>query len=184
MGRRLESLAFHSSWLSLWHPSSLSWFYISYSMLALAYPLFVTKHKIFISAMSIVTRTQLTGNTSLFRSPLYNRGFCWITFESVGNEKGWVSKLDTQPLNPGPRVSSLSYPEHLSPTYRTHTLGCWLAVLHGYALGIFHFSLGSTFHTVCLHLSNPLFVTKHKLFVSAMSIVSSHLLQLYRPSER
>jgi hypothetical protein len=34
-------------------------------MLALVYPLFVTKHKLFVPAMSIVTHTQLTGNTSL-----------------------------------------------------------------------------------------------------------------------
>ena len=39
-------------------------------MLALVYLLFVTKHKLFVPAMSIVTHTQLTGNTSLLCSPI------------------------------------------------------------------------------------------------------------------
>lgn len=82
---------------------------------------------------------------------------------------------DIQPsLIPIPTVSALalSYPEHLSPTYRADALSCWLSILHGYRLGILHFSLGSAFHTICLHWSTSLFVTKHKLFGAAMSIVS------------
>ena len=56
-----------------------------------------------------------------------------------------------------PTVSALalSYPEHLSPAYRADALSRWLSILHGYRLGILHFSLGSTFHTVCLHWSTP-----------------------------
>ena len=51
---------------------------------------------------------------------------------------------------------SLAYPEHLRPTYGTHTLGCRLAILHGYALGILHFPFSTTFHTICLHSLPPL----------------------------
>ena len=41
--------------------------------------------------------------------------------------------------------------EHLSSACGTCTLSSWLAVLHGYALGVFHLSLGATFDTVRLH---------------------------------
>ncbi len=46
----------------------------------------------------------------------------------------------------------LSYSKHLSTACWAHTLSCWLPVLHSNRFGILHFSLGSAFHTVCLHL--------------------------------
>jgi hypothetical protein len=53
---------------------------------------------------------------------------------------------------------ALAYSEHLGPTYGTHTLSGRPAVLHGYALGIFHFPLGTALHAVCLHLFTSLFI--------------------------
>jgi hypothetical protein len=50
---------------------------------------------------------------------------------------------------------ALSYPEHLCPTHRTHTLSCQLAILHRYCLWVFHFSFHTTFHTICFHGSPP-----------------------------
>ena len=52
---------------------------------------------------------------------------------------------------PGISASTLPNPVHFSPTYRAHALSCWLPILHGYRLGVFHFPFGSAFHTVCLH---------------------------------
>ena len=49
----------------------------------------------------------------------------------------------------------LSNSEHLGSADRTRTLGSRFAVLHGYALGIFHFSLCLVFNAVCLHLITP-----------------------------
>ena len=46
---------------------------------------------------------------------------------------------------------ALTYPEHLGAADRAYTLGCWSAIFHGYCLGILHFPLGSTLHTVGLH---------------------------------
>jgi hypothetical protein len=78
--------------------------------------------------------------------------------------KGWMSSFaDTQPscyfanwnisLNSG----LFTYPEHLGPTYGTHTLSGRPAILHDYASGVLHFSLGAALHTVCLHLFTSLF---------------------------
>ena len=49
-------------------------------MLALVYLLFVTKHKPFVSAMSIVTHTHSTGNTSLNCVMLKTGAGCGIVF--------------------------------------------------------------------------------------------------------
>ena len=46
---------------------------------------------------------------------------------------------------------TLANSEHLGAAYGASTLGCRLIVLHGYALGIFHFPFGAAFHAVCLH---------------------------------
>ena len=54
------------------------------------------------------------------------------------------------------RSLTLAYPEHLGPTRRTDTLSRWPAILQGYSLGVFHFLLSATFHTVCLHTTNLL----------------------------
>ena len=51
--------------------------------------------------------------------------------------------------------SALSYSEHLGATGWTYALSCWLAILHGYTLGVLHFSLGSAFHTIGLHVFTP-----------------------------
>jgi len=53
-------------------------------------------------------------------------------------------------------VSTLSYSEHLSPTYGAYTLSRRFAILHSYGLSILHFPFGTTLHTVCLHsLTSP-----------------------------
>jgi hypothetical protein len=54
-------------------------------------------------------------------------------------------------------VLALSYSKHLGATRGAYALGCWLAVSHGDAFGIFHFLFGAAFHAVCLHLSTSLF---------------------------
>ncbi len=54
-------------------------------------------------------------------------------------------------------VLALSYSKHLGATRGAYALGCWLAVFHGDAFGIFHFLFGAAFHAVCLHLSTSLF---------------------------
>jgi len=48
-------------------------------MLAFVYLLFITKHRLFVSAMSIVTHTRLTGNTSLLCSVGHISVFCYLT---------------------------------------------------------------------------------------------------------
>ena len=52
---------------------------------------------------------------------------------------------------------ALADSEHFRATGRAYTLGCWLAVFHGDAFGVFHFLLGTAFHAVCLHLLTSLF---------------------------
>ena len=41
--------------------------------------------------------------------------------------------------------------EHLGPAGRAHTLGGWLAVLHGNALGVPDFFLGSALNAIGFH---------------------------------
>ena len=52
---------------------------------------------------------------------------------------------------------TLTDSEHFRATGRAYALGCWRAVFHGDALGIFHFLFGTAFHVVCLHLLTSLF---------------------------
>ena len=52
---------------------------------------------------------------------------------------------------------TFSYPEYLSPTYRTHTLSCRPAILHGYGPGISNLSFGAAFDTIGLHQVTLLF---------------------------
>ena len=79
--------------------------------------------------------------------------------------KGWVSlSTDTQPFsgsatrNISFKPSLFPYSEHLGPTYGTCALSGRPAVLHDYASGIPHFSFGTAFHAVCLHLFTSLFI--------------------------
>jgi hypothetical protein len=46
---------------------------------------------------------------------------------------------------------TFTYPEYFSTTHWACTLGCGLAVLHGYCFRILHLPLSSAFYTVCLH---------------------------------
>ena len=48
--------------------------------------------------------------------------------------------------------SAFSYSEHLGATGWAYALRCWFAILHSYTLGILHFSFGSAFHTIGLHV--------------------------------
>ena len=51
--------------------------------------------------------------------------------------------------------SALSYSEHLGATGWAYALSCWFAILHSYTLGVLHFSFGSAFHTIGLHVFTP-----------------------------
>ena len=51
---------------------------------------------------------------------------------------------------------TLAYPEHLGPTYRAYTLGCWPTILHDYSLSVLHFPFGPALHTICLHFSTSI----------------------------
>ena len=59
-------------------------------------------------------------------------------------------------MMPAVPALTLPYSEHLGATSRAHTLGRRLTVLHGYGLGILHFSLRPALHTVSLHLVTSL----------------------------
>jgi hypothetical protein len=78
--------------------------------------------------------------------------------------EGWVSFGDTQPFrdcatrNINSNSSLFPYSEHLGPAHGTYALSGRPAVLHDYASGILHFSLGAALHAVCLHLFTSLFV--------------------------
>ena len=50
---------------------------------------------------------------------------------------------------------ALTDSEHLGAAGRTDPLRRWLAVLHGYGLGVLHLPLGATFHTISFHSSPP-----------------------------
>ena len=71
---------------------------------------------------------------------------------------------------------TLSNPEHLCPTYRTHALGCRSSILHGDAFSILYFSLGAAFHTVSLHFYLP-----PLLIWPGISLSGGHLLYGYQP---
>ena len=72
---------------------------------------------------------------------------------------------------------SLPNSEHFSSTCGAHTLSCRPTILHGYSLGIFHFSLGTALHAVCLHLFTSTFgfTMNDRAFVAQMSIASGNL---------
>jgi len=65
--------------------------------------------------------------------------------------------------------SAFSYSEHLGATGWAYALSCWFAILHGYTLGVLHFSFGSAFHTIGLHVFTPFCFCK---------VVLSHLAHL------
>ena len=90
---------------------------------------------------------------------------CWITI--AWNVTSYTSKekagifSDIQPFFWRVNVGlTFTDPEHLGSACWTHTLCCRPFVLHGYGLGILHFFLGSTFHTVCLHSNNLLLLLR------------------------
>ena len=76
--------------------------------------------------------------------------------------KGWTSPYWESPAfsNSAGYIGvdlTLADSEHFRATGRAYALGCWLAVFHGDAFGIFHFLFGTAFHAVCLHLLTSLF---------------------------
>jgi hypothetical protein len=80
-----------------------------------------------------------------------------------------------------PIMLTLAYSEHLCAAGRACALSSRLAVLHSYALRVFHFLFSPALHTVCLHLVYLLFVTfvlKDRTLLAQMSIV---LLKHYLP---
>ena len=73
----------------------------------------------------------------------------------VDDGKGWTSigkypALSVIPIS-GVSGLALSDSEHLRAACGAYTLSCRFAILHSYGLGVLHFSLGTAFHTVCLH---------------------------------
>ena len=69
----------------------------------------------------------------------------------------WPDHLDKTARRKGVTGSrsTLSYSEHLGAAGWAYALSCRLAILHGYALGVFHFSFGSAFHTIGFHVFTP-----------------------------
>ena len=67
--------------------------------------------------------------------------------------------------------------EHLCTARRTCALSCWLTILHGYAFRVFHFLLGTAFHTVGLHMftSTFRFTKNDSVSVTVMSRAKSIL---------
>lgn len=60
---------------------------------------------------------------------------------------------------------TFSYSKHLGATDRADTFRCWSAIFHCYSLGVLHFSLFSTFHTIGLHPFIPFPVCTVKLLL-------------------
>jgi len=82
---------------------------------------------------------------------LHESPFCAI------KKAGYSSHTNTQPtLILVLVISALTDSKHFSPAYGTDALSRRLSILHGYSLGILHFSLGPAFHTVRLHLFSSL----------------------------
>ena len=76
-------------------------------------------------------------------------------------------------LIPAMPALAFSYSKNFGSAYGTYALGCWPAILEGYAFRVLHFSLGTALHTVCLHLADLLtFRTDGRLAGDAMSIAS------------
>jgi len=83
-----------------------------------------------------------------------------------------VSIVASQPSYlAGCSALTLSNPKHFGPTCWAYALSRRLAILHGYALRILHFSFCAAFHTVCLHLYTS-FLLENRPFPTGMSIVS------------
>ena len=66
----------------------------------------------------------------------------------------WIPSLIDE-RNTLDSFSALTDSEHLGAACRADTLGGRFTILHGYGLGIFHFPLGTAFHTIRLHLIIP-----------------------------
>jgi len=76
----------------------------------------------------------------------------------MNNKRAGYLKTSIQPLTiwiTSEYALALSYPEHLCAACGAHTLSRRSAILHGYALGVFHFLLGTAFDAVRLHLFKP-----------------------------
>jgi hypothetical protein len=85
------------------------------------------------------------------------------TFYKTAQRKGVFSR------------STLSYSEHLGATGWAYALRCRFAILHSYTLGVSHFSFGSAFHTIGLHVFTPFCLCK---------VVLSHIAHLSPQSSR
>jgi hypothetical protein len=53
--------------------------------------------------------------------------------------------------------------KHLGATNRACALSRRLTILHGNALGVLHFTLGSTFHTIGLHGFSPFVAVSYEI---------------------
>ena len=92
----------------------------------------------------------------------------------------WPDHLNKTAKRKGVPVSrsTLSYSEHLGATGWTYALSCGFAILHGYTLGVLHFSLGSTFHTIGFHVFTPFGLCKVVLPTSQLSIMPVKVLHI------
>lgn len=89
-----------------------------------------------------------------------------LTVNSISHPRSHISHRNTslaRPLRQNKKAalfsrSTLSYSEHLGATGWAYALSCWFAILHSYTLGVLHFSFGSAFHTIGLHVFTPFFM--------------------------
>ena len=85
-----------------------------------------------------------------------NQSPCSMMCHRHWKEAGWSALRGTPGLfiSAGISRKNLGFPnsEHFGATGWTRTLGSGSLILHSDSLGILHFLLGLTFHTVCLHV--------------------------------
>ena len=111
----------------------------------------------------LVAAIGLQAGTSYLESNLLSIGNRNSTFCKTAQRKGVFSR------------STLSYSEHLGATGWAYALRCRFAILHSYTLGVSHFSFGSAFHTISLHVFTPFCFCK---------VVLSHIAHLSSQSNR
>ncbi len=107
-----------------------------------------------------------------------------ILLPSEKKGRGWTSRYRENPTpsnsNGYVRVdSALTNSEHLGATRWAYALSCRLTILHGYRFGVLHFSLGTTFYTICLHTLTSCPLLKRKLMPLCPSMARQHPLAFY-----
>jgi hypothetical protein len=84
--------------------------------------------------------------------------------------EGWIYLLgisSPSSITYGYIILAFANTEHLCATIWAYTLCGWFSILHGYCFGVFHFPLGTAFHTIGFH--------DFLLFTSRPSYIKIHL---------